>query len=266
MERESGYSRRPLEDLIREYAHAVDNGDWPDSRLSKKMIVNEVYARIKNTFDMLDEIPEDADQIYEMLIVPMGRERDRDDGQPKEEIQEGPDPLRGIQEILLAARESNNPLSLDCTMGDHRITLTRMKQGYEEISHGEQRAVTRFQVFQAFNDAEGFVYSIWPIVHTMKTREEFIEMLNTEFTKEELQRIVTAAREGRYPVSLERLQSRIKECGIPAKVFADDGKSGVSIRIPLPERDKITTPGEEALNMIRELEDMVRGIREEHKI
>lgn len=66
--------------------------------------------------------------------------------------------------------------------------------------------MTRFQVFQAFTDAEGFAYSIWPIVHTMKTREEFIELLNSELTEEELQLIVTAAREGRYPVSLERLQ------------------------------------------------------------
>lgn len=79
-----------------------------------------------------------------------------------------------------------------------------------------KKAVTRFQVFQAFTDAEGFAYSIWPIVHTMKTREEFIELLNSEFTEKELQLIVTAAREERYPVSLERLQylSRMGEEGI----------------------------------------------------
>lgn len=206
MDRKNSYGRKSLEELLREYVHAVDNGDWPDSRLSRKVIVNEVYARIKNTFDMLDEVPEDADNIYEMLIAPMGMERGREDRQVKEEGQEEPDMLRGIQEILHAARELDSPLSLDCTMGDRRITVSRMTQEHEEISRGEQRAVTRFQVFQAFNDAEGFVYSIWPIVHTMKTREEFIELLNSEFTEEELQLIVTAAREGRYPVSLERLQ------------------------------------------------------------
>ncbi len=70
----------------------------------------------------------------------------------------------------------------------------------------EKKTLTRFQVFQAFTDAKGFAYSIWPIVHTLKTREEFIELLNSEFTEEELQLIITAAREGRYPVSLERLQ------------------------------------------------------------
>lgn len=70
----------------------------------------------------------------------------------------------------------------------------------------EKKAVTRFQAFQAFTDAEHFAYSIWPIVHTLRTREEFIELLNSEFTEEELQLLITAAREGRYPVSLERLQ------------------------------------------------------------
>lgn len=107
MDRKNSYGRKPLEELIREYTHAVDNGDWPDGSLSKKMIVNEVYARIKNTFDMLDEVPEDADQIYEMLIAPMGMERGREDGQLKEEIQEESDPLRGIREILLALREQD---------------------------------------------------------------------------------------------------------------------------------------------------------------
>ena len=88
MERKNVYSRKTLEELIRGYANAVENDDWQESRISKQMIVNEVYARIKNTFDMLDEVPEDADQIYEMLIAPMGMERDGDEGQQKEEIRE----------------------------------------------------------------------------------------------------------------------------------------------------------------------------------
>lgn len=149
MDRKNSYGRKPLEELIREYAHAVDNGDLPDSRLSKKIIVNEVYARIKNTFDMLDEVPEDADQIYEMLVVPMGMERDRDDRQPKEEIQEGPDPLRGIQEILLAARESDNPLSLDCTMGECRITLRRILK--EAEGSGGEKATAQLEGIQSLS-------------------------------------------------------------------------------------------------------------------
>lgn len=71
---------------------------------------------------------------------------------------------------------------------------------------GKQNSISRLQVFQAFTNAEDFVYSLWPIVHTMKTREELIKVLNTELTEEELQRIVTAAHEGHYPISLERLQ------------------------------------------------------------
>jgi len=59
-------------------------------------------------------------------------------------------------------------------------------------------------------EAEQFAYSIWPIVHTLKTREEFIALLNSELKEEELQLIVTAAHEGRYPVSLERLQCSLK--------------------------------------------------------
>lgn len=265
MDRKNSYGRKPLEELIREYAHAVDNGDWQDSRLSKKMIVNEVYARIKNTFDMLDAVPEDADQIYEMLIAPMGMERGREDGQLKEEIQEEPDPLRGIQEILLAARELDSPLSLDCTLSDHRITVSRMTQEHEEISCGEQRAVTRFQAFQAFTDAEHFAYSIWSIVHTMKTREEFIELLNSEFTEEELQLIVTAARERRFPVSLERLQSRVKECGIPVKVFVDDGKSGVSVRIPISVGDESPFLAYESLDQKRIFDNAVKRSLAEYR-
>lgn len=155
MDRKNSYGRKPLEELIREYAHAVDNGDLPDSRLSKKIIVNEVYARIKNTFDMLDEVPEDADQIYEMLVVPMGMERDRDDRQPKEEIQEGPDPLRGIQEILLAARESDNPLSLDCMMGECRITLNRIPKEVEDSGREKVTALLeRIQSLRQLSEAE----------------------------------------------------------------------------------------------------------------
>lgn len=66
--------------------------------------------------------------------------------------------------------------------------------------------MTRFDVFRAMTEAEQFAYSIWPIVHTLKTREEFIDLLNTELKEDELQLIVTAAHEGRYPVSFERLQ------------------------------------------------------------
>lgn len=66
--------------------------------------------------------------------------------------------------------------------------------------------MTRFQVFQALTDVECFVYSIWPIVHTMETREDFIKLLRSELTEEELQRIIAAAQAGHYPVSLERLQ------------------------------------------------------------
>lgn len=75
-----------------------------------------------------------------------------------------------------------------------------------KASCGGQNAISRLQVFQAFTNAEDFVYSLWPIVHTMKTREELIKVLSTELTEEELQRIATAAHEGHYPVSLERLQ------------------------------------------------------------
>lgn len=101
----------------------------------------------------------------------------------------------------------------------------RRAEGFDVQSGIEKKGVTRFQAFQAFTDAEHFAYSIWSIVHRLKTREEFKELLNSEFTEEELQLLVTAAREGRYPVSLERLQFGIEkyertEYAIPASDIA----------------------------------------------
>lgn len=102
MESKNNYSSMSLEELIRGYAHAVEHSEWEDRKITRKMIVTEVYARIKNTFDMLDTVQEEAGHIYEMLIAPVGMERGNED----KEVQEKPDSLRGMKESSCGEEET----------------------------------------------------------------------------------------------------------------------------------------------------------------
>lgn len=62
------YRTKSLRELIDQYAYEADRVDQKDKEITQKAIVLEVYARIKDTFDMLDADPEAADQIYRQLI------------------------------------------------------------------------------------------------------------------------------------------------------------------------------------------------------
>lgn len=68
MERDMHYRTKSLKELIDGYAFEVGRENIQDRKATQKAIVLEVYARIKDTFDMLDSDPESADQIYKQLI------------------------------------------------------------------------------------------------------------------------------------------------------------------------------------------------------
>ena len=68
MERNPAYRTKSLKELIDGYAFESGRADRKDRETAQRYIVNEVYARIKNTFDMLDADHESADQIYKQLI------------------------------------------------------------------------------------------------------------------------------------------------------------------------------------------------------
>lgn len=58
--RDLDYRRKTLEELIKGYADK-DN---------QQLVVNEIYGRIKDTFDMLDRNPDEADQLYRLFVDP----------------------------------------------------------------------------------------------------------------------------------------------------------------------------------------------------
>lgn len=67
-ERPINYRMISLKELINAYAFEAVRDSREDQEATKKAIVNEVYARIKDTFDMLDDDPSAVDQIYKQLI------------------------------------------------------------------------------------------------------------------------------------------------------------------------------------------------------
>lgn len=68
MKRDMHYRTKSLKQLIDGYAHEVGRNNQKDKKITQSAIVNEIYARIKDTFDMLDTDPDAADQIYKQLI------------------------------------------------------------------------------------------------------------------------------------------------------------------------------------------------------
>lgn len=68
MKRNIHYRTKSLKELIDGYAFEAGRINQQDRETAQKAIVSEIYARIKNTFDLLDTDPESADQIYKQLI------------------------------------------------------------------------------------------------------------------------------------------------------------------------------------------------------
>ena len=63
------YRTKSLEALLKAYAFENDRINKKDSETTKALIVNEVYSRIKDTFDSLEDATEsDVQQIYKQLI------------------------------------------------------------------------------------------------------------------------------------------------------------------------------------------------------
>lgn len=68
MTRDAHYRVKSLKELIDGYAFEIGRKNQQERESTKKAIVLEVYARIKDTFDMLDANPESAEQVYRQLI------------------------------------------------------------------------------------------------------------------------------------------------------------------------------------------------------
>lgn len=68
VKRNMNYRFKSLKQLLECYAHEVGRIDQGDRETTQRYIVNEVYARIKDTFMWLDREPEAVEQIYKQLI------------------------------------------------------------------------------------------------------------------------------------------------------------------------------------------------------
>lgn len=64
----SDYRKRTLKELVCAYAYESGRIEEKEKKSTQKHIVLEVYARVKDTFDLLDKNPEAAEQIYKQLI------------------------------------------------------------------------------------------------------------------------------------------------------------------------------------------------------
>lgn len=62
------YATKSLKQLLEGYADEAYRINQKDKETTQRAIVNEVYTRIKNTFEMLENEPEDVEQIYRQLI------------------------------------------------------------------------------------------------------------------------------------------------------------------------------------------------------
>ena len=68
MKRDMYYRTNSLKELIDGYAFEAGRANQQDRETTQKAIASEIYARIKDAFDLLDADPESADQIYKQLI------------------------------------------------------------------------------------------------------------------------------------------------------------------------------------------------------
>lgn len=68
MNRPINYRMKSLEGLLRCYADETNRMNADDRNTTQRLIKNEVLMRIEDTFKMIDEQPEDVQQIYNQLI------------------------------------------------------------------------------------------------------------------------------------------------------------------------------------------------------
>lgn len=61
------YRTKSLKELLEAYSFENDRINKEDAKTTKTYIVNEVYARVKNTFEWLEN-GEDVETIYKQLI------------------------------------------------------------------------------------------------------------------------------------------------------------------------------------------------------
>ena len=65
--RHMNYRTKNMKELLDAYRFENERINKEDAETTKKYIVNEVYARIKNTFDFLEN-GSDVESIYRQLI------------------------------------------------------------------------------------------------------------------------------------------------------------------------------------------------------
>lgn len=68
MNRPINYRMKSLDELLRCYADETSRMNADDRNTTQRLIKNEVLMRIEDTFKMIDEQPEDVQQIYNQLI------------------------------------------------------------------------------------------------------------------------------------------------------------------------------------------------------
>ena len=67
MNRPMNYRTKSLKELLETYSFENERINKEDAETTKAYIVNEVYARIKDTFDWLDN-DADVESVYKQLI------------------------------------------------------------------------------------------------------------------------------------------------------------------------------------------------------
>lgn len=61
------YRTKSMKELLEAYRFENDRINKEDAETTKKYIINEVYSRIKNTFDFLEN-GSDVESVYRQLI------------------------------------------------------------------------------------------------------------------------------------------------------------------------------------------------------
>lgn len=68
MKRNIAYRTKSLKELLEIYSFENGRVNKEDAEVTKRLVVNEVYARIKSTFDGLEERDADVDTLYKQLV------------------------------------------------------------------------------------------------------------------------------------------------------------------------------------------------------
>lgn len=67
MNRPINYRTKSLKELLEAYSFESNRTNKEDAEVTKAYIVNEVYARVKDTFDLLEK-GKDVRSVYEQLV------------------------------------------------------------------------------------------------------------------------------------------------------------------------------------------------------